>query len=340
MHERIFVLDAIRSNRRRIILGVLVFFLVVLAELTAISLIFFRGRPFELERFAYIMLIALGITVVLMPLLYLAAHFTSRWAILRAFGTVEVPPAERRKIRHALEGVCLAAGVEPPEVKVIGMDGINALSVARGRDNGIILVSPRAVRELDHFELQALFAHEVFHITAHDTWLWMLGFAFTALLPFVLGLFVTISQSALEDPWGEGKVPDNAIADIMLSDAHTRALSTVIVGGAFFIGYVVLAVFWVPFLIAFFLLVLPRDREYLADVQAVLLTRYPETVISLLEKSAESRSRGLKHGGVFINHMLFDQPLVNPVGPASIPAGFFNIHPTESARIARIESMN
>jgi heat shock protein HtpX len=113
-----------------------------------------------------------------------------------------------------------------------------------------------------------------------------------------------------------------------------------VLGGIFFfIGYVVLAVFWVPLLVAFFLLVLPRDREYLADAQAVLLTRYPESVVSLLEKAEESRSRGLKHGGFFINHMLFNQPQKKLVGFSSVPADLFDIHPPESARITRVEAM-
>lgn len=169
----------------------------------------------------------------------------------------------------------------------------------------------------------------------------MLGFAFTALLPFILGIHAGVSQWDVED-WSEAvRVPDNVISDILLSDARTRAWSAVVSGSIiFFAGYVILAVFWMPFLIAFYLLVLPRDREYLADAQAVMLTRNPEAVASLLERAAESRSRGLRYGGVFVNHMLFCQPLVNPVGPAGIPAGFFNIHPPESDRIARIEAMN
>ncbi len=85
MQERIFVLDAIRSNRRRIILGVFVFFLVILAELTAISLISFVGQPFELTRFLYVLLIALGITAVLSPLFFHMGLSLGQKEVLEAF---------------------------------------------------------------------------------------------------------------------------------------------------------------------------------------------------------------------------------------------------------------
>ncbi|MGZ5494697.1 MAG: hypothetical protein ACXWHG_13920, partial [Thermoanaerobaculia bacterium] len=56
----------------------------------------------------------------------------------------------------------VAAGVSPPEVMVIDMDGINAISLARGYEDGLILITPQAVLELDRVELEALLAHEVY----------------------------------------------------------------------------------------------------------------------------------------------------------------------------------
>ncbi len=246
MRERIFVLDAIRSNRRRIILGVFVFFLVILAELTAISLISFVGQPFELTRFLYVLLIALGITAVLSPLFALWAYRRGKKEVLKLFRTTSLNGTDWRKLNLAVENVSIATGSDRPEVKVVDLGGVNALSLARGNKDTLVLVTRGAVENLDRRELEALIAHEVYHVMSHDTWLWLLGLGMgkTKMIEMIGGELVMLL--------------------LMLYIAF----------------YCALAVLWIPLWLAFYLLVLPRNRDVLADAQAVMITRDPEAVAS------------------------------------------------------------
>lgn len=335
MQERIFVLDAIRSNRRRIILGVLVFILVILLELTAITFIAQIGKPFNWMRFLYSALLVCGIALLLVPALYFIAFQASRKAIIRWYGLVKILPEETVRLDNAFEGVCIGAGIERPEIAVIDMSGINAISLVRGCKKDLVLVTGQAVRELSDAELEALLAHEAWHIASGDTRLWLFAFALTSLLPFVLTGFLRFRSAVMEHE-KDGEI--KSMEDFLLEpfDKDDMLALTIF----FFITYVALAIIWAPLLVSFYLLVLPRDREYLADAQAVMLTRNPEAVSSLLKKAGKKRSRRLRHGGVYINHMFFNHQMTRVVGTSGIVDGLFDIHPPENQRIVRVTAMS
>ncbi len=325
------MLDAIKSNRRRIALGVLVFFLVILAELLVISLIFYSNgsyapgnlrlhdRTFDLERFLPILLIALGATAVLTPAFAAWAYFWGKNAILNLFWTMSLSEADQRKLKIALEGVSIAAGAKKPQVMVMDLGGVNAFSLAKGYKEGLILVTRGAVENLDRRELEALLAHELYHIMAHDTWLWMLGLGMSAFLPLVLAL------------------PIQAVRE---HGGWVVNLRLVLLVGLFYIFfYMTLAVFWVPLWLAFYLLVLPRNRDELADAWTVMITRDPEAVASLLRKADIMRSESLRHGALFINHMFFNQPLEPARGLDRKIYDLFDRHQAASQREASINGM-
>lgn len=319
---RTFVLDAIRSNRRRIALGVVVFFLVILAELLAISFIAFSGHPFELERFLYTLLIALGITAVLVPAFAAWAYFWGKDAVLKLFWTMPLAEADQRKLDTALESVSIATGLEKPELVVMDLGGVNAISLAHGYRDGLILVTRGAAENLDRRELEALLAHELYHISSRDTWLWMLGLGMSAFLPFVLAR----SIEAVRD---HGDKLD------WLMDLR----GVLLLGLLYAFFYVCLAVFWIPLWLAFYLLVLPRNRDELADAQTVMTIRDPEAVASLLRKADIMRSEGLRHGGLFINHMFFHQPLEPARGLDRMIYELLDRHPDMRERQSLIETM-
>lgn len=302
--------DAIKSNRRRIALGALVFFLVILAELLVISFIFYsngsyapgnlglQDRTFDLERFLPILLIALGVTAVMTPAFAAWAYFWGKDAILKLFWTMPLDEAEQRKLRIALEGVSIAAGAKKPEIMVMDLGGINAFSLAKGYKEGLILVTRGAVENLDRRELKALLAHELYHIMARDTWLWMLGLGMSAFLPFILARTLQAARD-----YGE-----------KLGLAATLRL-VLFFGLCYIFFYMILAAFWVPLWLAFYLLVLPRNRDELADAWTVLLTRDPEA------------------------HMFFYQPLEPARGLDRKIYDLFDRHQEASKREASINAM-
>jgi len=80
-------------------------------------------------------------------------------------------------------------------------------------------------------------------------------------------------------------------------------------------------------------LAVSRQREYLADATSALTTRYPEGLISALQKIDNSGS-ALRRQNTATAHLFF----VNPLRNHSI-TNLFSTHPPIKDRIARLQAM-
>ena len=128
-------------------------------------------------------LITAGISLVLLPVLYVWAYYRAQGIVLKLFKEHEPDQLEKERVIHALEGVCVACGTSTKSVFFSDSQGVNAITLNRGRDDALIVLSRGALENLDRFELEALLAHEVYHIISRDTWFWTLGIAVSAMIP-------------------------------------------------------------------------------------------------------------------------------------------------------------
>jgi heat shock protein HtpX len=88
-----------------------------------------------------------------------------------------------------------------------------------------------------------------------------------------------------------------------------------------------------PLVAMFIQLSISRQREYLADASGALTTRYPEGLISALNKISRVGSI-TKVQNTSTAHMFF----ANPLRKHTI-SNLFSTHPPISQRIKRLESM-
>jgi heat shock protein HtpX len=327
LQERVYLYDAIASNRRRIALGVFVFFLVILAESLIIATLVSVNRVFAWRPFVLAFVAALAATAILFPLLACWARYRGKKTILRSFQTVALYKPDARNLRRALSNVCIAAGVDEPEIQVIDNDGINAISLANGQTEGLILVSRGAAENLDREEMEALLAHEICHIMAQDTWMWILGLGVSALLPLSLATYLRRVDQVVDGD------------KVNVTDMFLRPFYVFFLLPLFLIIWVVLAVFWIPLWITYFTLVLPRNRDFLADSNALLITRNPDALVSALQMSDIMRSDPITGDSVFVNHMFFNQPLKPPGSFTRWLTKQFRTHPTVEERLERLRSM-
>jgi len=324
MSKRVYLYDAIRSNHIRIALGILVFLAVVPIAIVLLILLFMPAKLTSqvTANLPEILMCTIIITSLLFILYFIFCFFACRKWLFMIFGKVELPPNELHKLEMALENVSLAAGVKTPEVEVVEMGGVNAISIPGGSN---IVISKRAFKELDRWELEALLAHEYFHIMSHDNWLWVLGFG--------IGFFIPIFYDLGYELTG---------VDARWKRLLFKLLNTL---GFIFLCIVCLipfGFFFIPmfvFTLAFFFFILPKQREYLADAEAVLITRNPEAVIGAIEKSEDMRIEALDWYGPVYNHMLFNRPQVpnNPLNRSL--ENSINIHPDAQDRVDRIRAM-
>ena len=82
-------------------------------------------------------------------------------------------------------------------------------------------------------------------------------------------------------------------------------------------------------------LAISRQREYLADANGALLTRYPEGLASALEKISKDREP-LEAANKATAHLYIINPLLEHRGKLN---NLFSTHPLAGERIKRLRSM-
>ena len=177
-------------------------------------------------------------------------------------GGVFVDPLEpgsgpMRQLVNVVEEMAIAAGIPMPSIYMLGSEtGINALAAGWDYENAVIVVSHGALSALSRDELQGVIAHEMAHILSGDM---RLNIRLVGLLHGFL-IFREISHG-LNEPGSKGNKPLSGLAVLFA-----------IVG---FLGE------WCARLVR---AGISRQREFLADAQAVQLTRNPYGIANALKK--------------------------------------------------------
>jgi heat shock protein HtpX len=111
-------------------------------------------------------------------------------------------------------------------------------------------------------------------------------------------------------------------------------------GNAIFIVIGLLAAILAPIAATLIQLAISRRREYLADADGALLTRYPEGLARALEKIADDRNI-LKSASNATAHLYIENPFKADTGrkTRSFLTGLFSTHPPIEERIKILRSM-
>jgi len=250
-----------------------------------------------------------------------SAMFGGRDVLIQLLGAREMVPAEEKRFFRRLEVISIGLGMRAlPPVYLVVTENPNALAIERVGQAGTLVVTNRLL-DLDEVELDAVLAHELFHLTS----------AFVGLRS-VMALFrgLVMSLVATRVVW------------------HRVAIGAVLILAVVALGPapLVFLVFVAVYLIAEARI--SRQREYLADAQAVLVTRHPEGLIRALRRMTSAdrpsantiapRARTLTDDAERIADSLW---IVRPrtLG-ASWVSRLFDAHPSTDDRIRRIERMS
>lgn len=235
------------------------------------------------------------------------SYFNSAGIVLGVTGAKPADIKFYRKLHDLVEGMSLAAGLRKPRVYVMKNDSINAFATGRNPSNSAIAVTTGALEKLSKEELEGVIAHEMSHIKNYDI---LVSSVSAVLVGTIIMLSDMIKRSTYRSSFGR---------------ARGRQ-------GAFMLVIVIIAAILAPFAAMVINFAVSRQREYLADAQSVLLTRYPQGLIGALKKIKEdkpSMSRGNYNSSV--EHMYFSSPsfLKKDV--------MFSTHPPLEKRIARLD---
>jgi heat shock protein HtpX len=255
---------------------------------------------------------------------YFATRLLVRWSRARSLRKDEEP-----ELWRTVENLCIGAGLPPPRLYVVEVRAPNAFAAGLDPKHSVLVVTRGLLQRLDHVELEGVLAHELSHIGNYDTRLKTVvavllstlrlpldilrsPFRFLraqrslagtiVLFPFlapalvigsfvlvILPLFYGLAHTGLFG-WIEGTL--KTVPSPPTWDNLPIILLLLLAEFAIFLP------FWFPFYL--FLLApylggrviraLSIEREFLADADAVLLTRNPGGLARALAKIAATDS--------------------------------------------------
>jgi len=169
-------------------------------------------------------------------------------------------PVRDAQLHNIVEGLCLAAGMPKPRVYIIEDQAPNAFATGRNPEHAAIAVTTGLMDKLARDELEGVIAHELSHVKNRDTLVMTIAVT-------LVGVIVLLADWMLRAMWwGGGRDRDRGGLGAPLA----------------LFGLVMLIV--APVVAQLLQFAISRQREFLADADGVMLTRYPDGLIRALEK--------------------------------------------------------
>lgn len=240
------------------------------------------------------------------------SYFYSDKIVLATTGAREAKKEEFFDFYTVTENLSIASGLPMPKLFVIDDDSPNAFATGRDPKHGVVVATTGLLGMMERSEVEAVIAHELSHIKNYD----ILVMSVTAILVGTLSL---IADFAMRSMWfGGGKRDRNN-------------------NNPFMFAIMLVALIVTPIIAMLIQLAVSRQREYLADASAALMTRYPDALASALEKIS-SYPRGVQSATTSTAHMFIASPFKK--GQIS---GFveelFSTHPPVQKRIEVLRKM-
>lgn len=232
---------------------------------------------------------------------------------LAASKAKEAGEQEAGELHNLVENLAITAGVPKPKVYLINSPALNAFATGRDPEHASVAVTTGLIAKLDRSELEGVLAHELSHIKNYDI-------RFATLVAVFVGFLVILSDIFMRMTfWGGGNRRSN-------SDRNGGQLGAILA----VVGLVLIILS--PIIGKLIQLAVSRQREYLADSSAVLLTRYPEGLANALEKiSSGPELQGASNATA---HLF----IANPFKARSF-THLFSTHPPIQNRIKRIRDI-
>jgi heat shock protein HtpX len=228
----------------------------------------------------------------------------------------EITHKNNKELFHIVENLCITAGLPMPRIYIIEDSAPNAFATGRDPKHAVICYTTGIIEKLDKVELEAVTAHELSHIGNYDIRL-------MTVIVVLVGIVTLLSDWFLRFTFFGGGDDD--------SDSGQLGLILMIAG-------IVMALL-APIAAILIQLALSRNREYLSDSSAVLLTRYPEGLALALEKISKD-TEPLEAANKATAHLYITNPLKEHKGkPRGWFSGLFNTHPPVEERIKRLREM-
>jgi heat shock protein HtpX len=239
----------------------------------------------------------------------LYAYYLGSATVLAAMGAQEANPQQYQQLYNVVQALAIGDGLPTPKVYVINDASPNAFATGRDPNHAAVTVTTGLLQMMDREELQGVLAHEMSHIKNFDVRLLLVVTTMIGLAAIIASVF-----------W-------NSVGRVRFGGRNSgQAMLVIFAIGALF---TIVAVLVGPLM----QLALSRQRESLADVSGVELTRNPQGLISALQKIAQNDKPPERFNNA-VAAMMIDNPEEHH---GSFFSKLFDTHPPIAERIAALQ---
>ncbi len=214
-----------------------------------------------------------------------------------------------------VENIAITAGIPSPKIYVIDDPAPNAFATGRDPAHASIAITTGLINSLENEELEGVVAHELSHIKNYDIRIMMIVIVLVGTVALLADILIRIQF------FGGGRRGR--------SEGNNQV-------AIFFILAGLLLAILSPLIAKLIQLAISRKREYLADADAALLTRYPEGLAKALEK-IDLYKKPLKRANNATSHLYIANPFS---GKKSLAAKLFSTHPPIADRVQALHKMS
>lgn len=255
--------------------------------------------------------LVLALTVSLVMTL-VSWHAGDRIVLLTSGAREVTERAQNPYLWNMVENLAITAGISRPRLYLIEDASPNAFATGRDPAHASIAVTTGLIHVLENEELEGVLAHELSHIKNYDI-------RFMMLVAVLVG-----SLTLLGDFFLRGSL-----------FGHRRSESREGAGGALALVGIVFLVLS-PLVGELIKLAISRRREFLADADGALLTRFPEGLASALEK-IQAAGQPLTRASQATAHLWISSPFGSRSRKGF--ARLFSTHPPIEERVKQLRSM-
>ena len=273
--------------------------------------IIFLGWIFSYAMGSYAILIGAVIFSVLMS-------FTSYWysdkIVLKMSNAHPISKENNLELYRIVENLCITAGLPLPKIYIMDEAAPNAFATGRDAEHAVVVFSQGLLNKLNRSEIEGVAAHELSHIGNRDILL-------MTVVVVLVGFVTLLADFFLRWSWFGGSSRDS-------KDSGQ-------IGIIIFVAAIILSILS-PLVAKLMQMAISRKREFLADANGALLTRYPEGLASALEKiSADSEP--LKAANKATAHLYIANPFKGK--QKTWFTKLFLTHPPMNERIKALRGM-
>jgi heat shock protein HtpX len=239
----------------------------------------------------------------------LYAYYFGSATVLTAMGAQVADPRQFQQLYNIVQALSIGDGLPMPKVYVINDPSPNAFATGRDPNHAAVTVTTGLLQMMNREELEGVLAHEMSHIKNFDVRLLLV-------VTTMIGMAALIASAF----W-------NGVGRMRFGGRNSgQAMIVVLAIGLIF----TLVAFLVGPLMQ---LALSRQRESLADVSGVELTRNPTGLISALQKIEQNDKPPAR-----FNHAVAAMMIDNPdEHHGSFFSHLFDTHPPIAERIAALQ---